>query len=151
MLEIYYYGGLMKNKTENENYKYKANKALTWVGSAILIVSSLYLIIWKTFNDVVTTSVLIGAMFFIISFFTYLGMDKPRDERLMKVGTTAVTWSWSITLSFMCFLLYFGFIGHRNFQVPEIFGLQIFVMVSTMLVLNTYFNFKGDVDEIFPL
>lgn len=139
------------SKAEKNDKQYNASKWLMWIGSVILIVSSVYLIIWKTFNDVVSTSVLIGAMIFVVSFFTYLGMDNPKDERLMKVGTTAATWSWYITLMFMCFLLFSGYISHRNFQPAEIFGLVIFVMVTTMLVLNTYFNRKGDVEEIFPI
>lgn len=132
--------------TDKNINQYRANKALMWIGSAILLISSVYLIIWKTFNDTVATVVLIAAMIIIISFFTYLGMDKPKDERLMKVGTTAATWSWYITLMFMCFLLFSGFYSNRQFQPAEIFGLVIFVMVSTMLVLNTYFNRKGDVE-----
>lgn len=142
----------MKNaESDKIDKQYKVSKALLWIGSAMLLVSGVYLIIWKTFNDIVTTTVWLGAMIFVVSFFTYLGMDKPKDERLRKVGTTAATWSWYITLMFMCSLVFFGFISHRNFQAAEIFGLVIFVMVSTMLVLNTYFNRKGDVEDIFPI
>jgi arginine exporter protein ArgO len=72
-------------------------------------------------------------------------MDNPKDERLMKLGTTSATWSWFTTLGFICFLLFSGFYSNRQFQPTEIFGLVIFVMVSTMLVTNTYFNLKGDV------
>jgi hypothetical protein len=31
-------------------------------------------------------------------------------------------------------------------NTAEILGLTIFVMVSTMISVNTYLNFKGDVD-----
>jgi hypothetical protein len=141
-----------KNKpTDKINKQYKASMGLMWIGSAILLVSAVYMIIWKTFNDTIAIGVLLGAMMFIISFFSYIGMERPKDERLMKVGTMSATWSWYITLMFMCFLLYSGFYSHRQFQPAELFGLVIFVMVSTMLVLNTYFNLKGDVEETFHL
>jgi hypothetical protein len=122
-----------------------------WVASALLLVPAVYMIIWKTFNDIIAIAVVLGALIIIISFFSYIGMDKPADERLMKVGTMSATWSWYITLMFMCFLLFSGFYTPRQFQPAELFGLVIFVMVSSMLVLNTYFNRKGDVEETFHL
>jgi len=137
--------------SEKDDNQYKASRGLMWIGSAMLLVSSVYLIIWKTFNDTIAITVLIGAMMFIISFFFYIGMERPKDERLIKVGTMSATWSWYITLMFMCFLLFSGFYTPRQFQPAELFGLVIFVMVSTMLVLNTYFNRKGDLEETFHL
>ena len=138
-------------KPEKKTDSYKASMGLMWIGSAILLVSSVYMIIWKMFNDVIAIGVLLGAMIIIISFFSYIGMERPKDERLMKVGTMSATWSWYITLMFMCFLLFSGFYTPRQFQPAELFGLVIFVMVSSMLVLNTYFNRKGDVEETFHL
>lgn len=142
----------METTKSNNKIKdpYKANKALMWIGSLILLVSAVYMIIWKIFNDIIAIGVLIGAMIVLISFFSYIGMEKPRDERLIKVGTTAATWSWYISLMFICFLLFSGYYTPRQFQPAEIFGLIILVMVSTMLALNTYFNRKGDVEQIFP-
>jgi uncharacterized membrane protein YecN with MAPEG domain len=137
--------------THKIDKQYKASKALMWIGSALLLVPAVYMIIRKTFNDIIVITVFLGAMFIIISFFSYIGMDKPADERLMKVGTMSATWSWYITLMFMCFLLFSGFYTPRQFQPAELFGLVIFVMVSSMLVLNTYFNRKGDVEETFHL
>jgi NADH:ubiquinone oxidoreductase subunit 6 (subunit J) len=137
--------------TRKIDKQYKASKALMWVASALLIVPAVYMIIWKTFNDIIAIAVVLGALIIIISFFSYIGMDKPADERLMKVGTMSATWSWYITLMFMCFLLFSGFYTPRQFQPAELFGLVIFVMVSSMLVLNTYFNRKGDVEETFHL
>jgi hypothetical protein len=141
-----------KNKpTDKIDKQYKASMGLMWIGSAILLVSAVYMIIWKTFNDTIAIGVLLGAMMFIISFFSYIGMERPKDERLMKVGTMSATWSWYISLMFMCFLLFSGFYSQRKFQPAELFGLVIFVMVSSMLVLNTYFNRKGDVEETLHL
>jgi hypothetical protein len=137
--------------TRKIDKQYKASKALMWVASALLLVPAVYMIIWKTFNDIIAIAVVLGALIIIISFFSYIGMDKPADERLMKVGTMSATWSWYITLMFMCFLLFSGFYTPRQFQPAELFGLVIFVMVSSMLVLNTYFNRKGDVEETFHL
>ncbi len=148
MLEIYIGCGIMnKNNMDNKSTDpYKVNRGLIWIGSIILLICSVYMIILKTLNDFITIAVLIGALIIITSFFSYIGMDNPKDERLMKLGTTSATWSWFTTLGFVCFLLFSGFYANRQFQPTELFGLVIFVMVSTMLVTNTYFNLKGDVE-----
>lgn len=136
----------MDKNTHKIYDQYKISMRLMWIGSAILLICSVYMIILKTLNDVIAISVLISAMLIITSFFSYIGMDRPKDERLMKIGTRSATWSWFTTLGFVCFLLFSGFYSNRQFQPAELFGLVIFVMVSTMLVVNTYFNLKGDVE-----
>jgi hypothetical protein len=125
---------------------YKLNRGLIWIGSIILLICAVYMIILKTINDYIAISILLGSLIIITSFFSYIGMDNPKDERLMKLGTASATWSWFTTLGFICFLLFSGFYSNRQFQPTELFGLVIFVMISTMLVVNTYFNLKGDVE-----
>jgi amino acid transporter len=133
-------------KINKINDQYKTSMGLMWLGSAILLVCAVYMVILKTLNDVVAISVLIGAIIIITSFFSYIGMDRLKDERLMKIGTKSATWSWFTTLGFICFLLFTGFYSNRQFQPSELFGLVIFVMVITMLIVNTYFNRKGDLE-----
>ena len=125
---------------------YILNRGLIWIGSIILMICAVYMIILKTLNDFITIAVLIGGLIIITSFSSYIGMDNPKDERLMKLGTRSATWSWFTTLGFICFLIFSGFYSNRQFQPTELFGLVIFVMVSTMMVVNTYFNLKGDVE-----
>ena len=65
-----------------------------WLGSAILIVDSLVLIIWKTMNDIMAIGILLGIIVYVSSFLTYIGMKKHnREERLRKIGTTTATYS----------------------------------------------------------
>ncbi|MDI3550735.1 MAG: hypothetical protein PWQ15_1838 [Methanobacterium sp.] len=118
-----------------------------WLGSAILMVDSLVLIIWKTMNDVMALGILLGIIFYISSFFTYIGMEKHhREERLRKIGTTAATYSWYFTLVFLCFLVVNMFWAQNWHNTAEILGLTIFIMVTTMISANTYLNFKGDIE-----
>lgn len=118
-----------------------------WLGSAILIVDSLVMIIWKTMNDIMAIGILLGIIVYISSFFTYIGMEKHnREERLRKIGTTAATYSWYFTLIFLCFLVVNMFWAQNWHNTAEILGLTIFVMVSTMISVNTYLNFKGDIE-----
>ncbi|MEN6329239.1 MAG: DUF3796 domain-containing protein [Methanobacteriaceae archaeon] len=147
------YNKATKNGDEKENKKrdadqdYRLYKISIWIGSAILIVNSLYLMATKTMNDFTATGLLLGMTIYVISFFAYIGMDKTaQDERLRKIGTLAVTWSWYITLVFVGFLVVSMYWAERIHDPIELMGLTIFVMVSTMLVANTILSRKGDID-----
>ena len=127
--------------------QYRNNKISIWVGSAILIVISLYLMANKTINDFIAIGLLIGVLIYVTSFFPYLGMDETsKDERLRKIGTLAATWSWYITLGFMCFLLVSMYWAGRIHDPIELMGLTIFVLVTTMLMANTILSRRGDIE-----
>jgi hypothetical protein len=117
------------------------------LGSTLLIISSLSLIIWKTMNDILAITLLLGVMIFTTTFFTYLGMEKPeKDERIRKIGTTSATYSWYVTISLVCFLLITGYWSGVPRTGTELLGVTIFVMVTTMIGTNTYLKYKGDVE-----
>lgn len=133
---------MANDKSENA----RGYKISMWLGSTILIILAVYMIIWKTVNDTIAIMMLVGILVVIGNFLSYIGMGKPKEERLMKIGTISATYSWYITLGFMCFLLFSGYYSQRVFKPAELFGLVIFVMVSTMLVINECLNLKGDVE-----
>ena len=125
MLEIYLEVELMDEKKLNDKGAdpYILNRGLIWIGFIILMICAVYMIILKTLNDFITIAVLIGGLIIITSFFSYIGMENPNDERLMKLGNTSATWSWFTTLGFICFLIFSGFYSNRQFQPTELFGL----------------------------
>ncbi len=118
-----------------------------WLGSAALVISGVALIIWKTFNDIIVTVAFAGILVLVSGLFYYLGMEKPvKDERTRKIGTLAATYSWLVTLAFMCFLMVTGYWSHRVFAPEELFGLIMFVMVVSMLAINAYLGRREDVE-----
>ena len=118
-----------------------------WLGSVILLIDSLYLMITETMNDFTAIGLLVGIMIYVSSFFAYIGMEKTaQDERLRKIGTLATTWSWYITLMFICFLLISMYWAQRIHNPVELVGVTIFVMVSTMLIANSVLSRKGDIE-----
>lgn len=117
-----------------------------WLGSVVLIIDSFVLMIWKTMSDYVTIGLLLGIMIFMANFFTYFGMEKPKDERLRKIGTSSATYSWYITLIFICFILITGYWSGVPRTGPELLGVTIFMMVTTTIIINTYLNLKGDME-----
>jgi hypothetical protein len=122
-------------------------KVSLWLGSAALAIAGIVLTIWKTLDDAVVITILLGALSLASNFFIYLGMDKPmKDERARKIGTLAATYSWFITIVFMCFLLVTGYWGGRVFKPEELFGVLILVMVVTMLGINALLGRTGDVE-----
>ncbi len=147
------YNKAKKNGEKKENKKpdrnYDMYKISIWLGSALLIVNSLYLMATKTMNDFVAIGLLLGIIIYVSSFFASIGMEKTaRDERLRKIGTLAVTWSWYITLVFVSFLVVSMYWAQRIHDPIELMGLTIFVMVTTMLVANTILSRIGDIDYI---
>jgi uncharacterized membrane-anchored protein len=131
----------------NVERDYNSYRVILWIGSALLIVSSLSLILWKTMNDIIVTGLLLGIMFYVISFFAYIGMgDTVKDERLRKVGTLATTWSWYITLTFVGSLVVSMYWANRIRDPVELMGVTIFVMVAAMLVANLILSRKGDIE-----
>ncbi len=136
-----------QDKESSIERDYKLYKISMWGGSAILIVDSLYLMATKTMNDLTVIGLLIGIIIYVSSFFAYMGMEKKSaDERLRKIGTLAVTWSWYITLTFISFLLVTMYWAQRIHDPVELMGLTIFVMVTTMLIANTILRYRGDID-----
>ncbi len=133
-----------KSSLETQHKMYNAS---IWLGSAILIVDSLYLMANKIMNDFTAIGLLLGIMIYMGSFFAYMGMDETaRDERLRKIGTLAATWSWYITLVFISFLLISMYWAQRIHDPVELMGLTIFVLVTTMLIANTILSRKGDIE-----
>lgn len=140
--------GKVEKKSKMER-NYRMYKISIWVGSAILIVTSLYLMATKNMNDYTAMGLLIGMIIYIVSFFAYIGMEKTAgDERLKKIGTLAATWSWYITLVFVGFLLVSMFWAQRMHDPVELMGLVVFILVTTMLVANTILSRVGDIDLI---
>lgn len=126
---------------------YKAYKVSQWIGSAVLIVVSLFLMVTKTMNDLIVIGLLLGIMMSVTSFSAYMGMEKRAgDGRLRIVGTLAVTWSWYITLFFICFLVVSMYWVQRIHDSLELMGLTIFVMVSTMLIAKIILGYHEDIE-----
>ncbi len=125
----------------------KFYKYCLWLGSAALVISGIALIIWKTFNDAIVITALVGISILASSLFYYLGISKPtEDERLRKIGTLAATYSWMTTMVFICFLMVFGYWNGRAFATSELFGIFMVVMVVSLLGFNAFFGYIGDVE-----
>jgi L-asparagine transporter-like permease len=147
------YDKAKENGEKKGNKKTKMNydmyKISIWLGSAILLVDSFYLMATKTMNDFAAIGLLLGILIYVSSFFASIGMEKTaRDERLRKIGTLAATWSWYITLVFVSFLVVSMYWSQRIHDPIELMGLTIFVMISTMLVANAILSRIGDIDYI---
>lgn len=136
-----------KNNLPSIDKNYNKYKLGILFGSTILIVDSLYLMAYKSLNDLITIGLLFGIIIYVGSFFAFIGMEKTaKDERLRKIGTMAATWSWYITLIFICFLLVSMQWAGRIHNPVELMGLVIFVMVTTMLISNTILSKVGDIE-----
>ena len=126
---------------------YRWTTASFWLGTLVLIVTSVHMFITHTLNDITAVALLFGIMMTLSSYFNYIGMDKEdRDERARKIGTMAATFSWYVSLMFIGFIAVFGFWGGRQFTAAEAFGVTIFLMTAIMAVVTIYYHFRGDVE-----
>lgn len=151
---LFYYvifplGGLLVSyfitDAKNEG-KIDVFKISIWIGSAALILSGVILAVTKTMNNILAAVIFVGVLAFMISFFSYIGMEEPKDERLRKIGGAAATHSWHITLLIICsFLVSSIWSGEEYIRISSL-GLILLVMVATMIGGNIYFNMKGDVE-----
>ncbi|MCK9152444.1 hypothetical protein [Methanobacterium alcaliphilum] len=116
-----------------------------WIGAIILIICSLLMIIYKYIDLTIAVMVLIGVMAIMSNFFSYIGMSEPLDERLKKIGTLSATYSWYVSLVFTCFFVYSSHFINMERTTTEIFGVTIFIMVTSMMIINTFLRWKGDV------
>lgn len=115
-----------------------------WVGAIDLIICSLFMIIYKYIDITIAVMVLIGIMAIMSNFFSYIGMSKPIDERLKKIGTLSATYSWYISLVFICFFVYSSYYSNLERTVAEMMGVIIFIMVVSMMIINTFLRWNGD-------
>ncbi len=136
-----------KHPNLNESKSYNVQNISIWLGSAALMFSGLIMMVTKTMSDLLVVIILLGATAYLTNFFIYVGMDKKaQDERLRKIGTFATTYSWYITLMFISFLVINMYWAQNIHNPIELMGVTIFVMTSTMLIVNTILNRKGDID-----
>lgn len=133
--------------SDHESTNYNLFNMSIWIGSAALMVSGLIMMATKTMSDLLAVVLLLGITAYMTNFFTYVGMDKKaKDERLRKIGTFATTYSWYITLVFISFLVITMHWAQKIHNPIELMGVIIFVMTSTMLIVNTILSRKGDID-----
>lgn len=131
---------------ENDSDSYDLSKLAVWMAYIVLALSGLVLIIWKTMDDTIALTIFLSIMILSVNYFPSIGMDKPKDERLRKIGTMAATWSWYATISFIGLLLVFSSWNGREYNAAEAFGITIFVMAITTIVSSAYLSYKGDIE-----
>ncbi len=130
----------------NESVRLGVVKASMWLGYLVMIGLGLALAVFEWSDGNATLAMLFCVVIFTGNFFGYLGMEKgSQDERTMKIGTYAATYSWYITLIAMCFLFIWD-VAFMHMSVARFFGIVLLVMVTSMMIINTYKERKGDVE-----
>jgi hypothetical protein len=122
-------------------------KLSMWLGYAVMIGLGLAMALFEWSDGNASLAILFCMVMFTANFFGFLGMEKPsKDERAMKIGTYAATYSWFITLVAMCFLVIWNIAFSMNMSVARFFGITLLVMMTSMMVINAYKEHKGDVE-----
>lgn len=131
----------------NDAVKLGAIKASMWLGYLVMIGMGLALAVFEWSDGNATLAMIFCVVIFTGNFFGYLGIEKPsQDERARKIGTYAATYSWFITLVAMCFLFIWDVALNMHMSVTRFFGIILLVMVISMMIINAYKGYKGDVE-----
>ncbi len=122
-------------------------KLSMWLGYLVMIGLGLAMAVFDWSDGNASLAIIFCVVIFTANFFGFLGMEKPtKDERARKIGTYAATYSWYITLVAMCFLVIWDIAFGLKLSVARFFGIVLLVMVMSMMAINAYKGYKGDVE-----
>lgn len=126
----------------------KARMINMYLGGALLVVGGTLMLMNNTLDNLLWVEVLIGLALFTGGLFEFVGLSKPmKDERIAKIGTRAMTYSWYIVLVFIGFMaMVFGMGGGYKISMSQAVGSVLIVMVVSTLALNWYLGREGDVE-----
>ena len=126
----------------------KARIINMYLGGALLLAGGTLMLMNNTLDNVLWVLLLFGLALFTGGLFEFLGLSKPmKDERIAKIGTRAMTYSWYIVLVFIGFMaMVFGMGGGDKISMPQAVGSVLMVMVVSTLALNWYLGREGDVE-----
>jgi hypothetical protein len=126
----------------------KARIINMYLGGALLLAGGTLMLMNNTLDNVLWVLLLFGLALFTGGLFEFLGLSKPmKDERIAKIGTRAMTYSWYIVLVFIGFMaMVFGMGGGDKISMPQAVGSVLMVMVVSTLAINWYLGREGDVE-----
>lgn len=131
----------------NTDRKYRNYKISIWIGSLLLIISSINLIFYKSINFYTSSMLLIGILLYSSDFLNYIGIGKSKNDSIRNIGIYATAWSWYITLIFNGFLIITMYWSNNVREPSELMGIIILVMVITMHIANLIIGSKDDLNS----
>lgn len=132
---------------ETDDVRLGIVKLSMWLGYLVMIGLGLAMAMFDWSDGNASLAIIFCVVIFTANFFGFLGMEKPtKDERARKIGTYAATYSWYITLVAMCFLVIWDIAFGMKLSVARYFGIVLLVMVTSMMVINAYKGYRGDVE-----
>ena len=124
--------------------KTKTDKIVIGLGTALCI-GAVALSMTSIHTVIILALLVAGVIGIITGFSKYLGYrEGPRtDERTRKLSAFATTHSWFITFVLVNILFLLNYFSRLAITVSQALGLIFFVMLVTMVGMNTYFKRKG--------
>lgn len=126
----------------------KARTISMLLGGALLVACGVLMILNDTLGEILWLEIMMGVGLFGTGLFEYLGLRAPlKDERVARLGTLAMTYSWYTVLIVVVFIaLVFGMGGGYKISMPQAVGAILIVMVISTFGFNWYVGRKGDVE-----
>lgn len=126
----------------------KARTASMLLGGALLVACGVLMILNDNLDDILWLEIMMGVGLFGTGLFEYLGLRAPlKDERVARIGTLAMTYSWYSVLIVVIFIaLVYGMGGGHKIGMQQAVGSILIVMVISTFGFNWYVGRKGDVE-----
>jgi hypothetical protein len=126
----------------------KARTISMLLGGILLIACGIMMILNDTLDNILWLEIMLGVGLFGTGLFEFLGLKQPlKDERVARIGTLSMTYSWYTLLILVTSIgLVFGMGGGYKISMPEAIGTILIVMVVSTFGFNWYLGREGDVD-----
>jgi hypothetical protein len=126
----------------------KARAISMFLGGALLVACGALMLMNDNLDNILWVEVLMGLSLFGGGLFEFLGLRQPlKDERVARIGTRAITYSWYTVLVVVGFIaLVYGMGGGYKIGMPQAVGSVLIVMVVSTFAFNWYLGREGDVE-----
>ncbi|OPY33113.1 MAG: hypothetical protein A4E32_00786 [Methanomassiliicoccales archaeon PtaU1.Bin124] len=118
------------------------------LGGILLVACGVLMIFIENLDEILWLEIMLGVGLFGTGLFEYLGLRQPlKDERVARIGTLAMTYSWyTVLILVISIALVFGMGGGYKISMPQAIGAILIVMVVSTFGFNWYVGREGDVE-----
>ena len=129
--------------------KFERYSKLAYSIALLLIMSGVAMLVFFENNQELSLAMVnAGSIIIFVTFVRGRRRSKGgtlKDERLVKIGSYGLSYSWLTTLILVTLLFWVDLFELVQFNVTQVLGLLLFVMVLTAKGFQWYLFRKGDV------
>lgn len=120
------------------------------VAGALMLIAGLIISVFSSFSgeDIAGPGMITGGIILLVICLVSLKKSQDsdiRDERSLKIGTWAISYSWYLTFLVVIVMFWLSYLDIFTVQTDSAFGVLILLMPLSAVAFQWYFSKKGDV------